>query len=194
MNEKNADRRVRKTKNLLKKGLIDLMKERSFREITVKELADYADINRGTFYLHYKDVFDLMEQTEHELMEQIISIFRKYNPHELSQSPRPIYADLFSAVQENAGLCRVLLGPNGDIAFLTKFKTTIYEECLSHWSELNAGKSDIRQEYFASFILSGYIGLIQLWLESGMAVSTDELADMGEGFILTGIRSILPVS
>lgn len=51
-----TDRRVRRTRTLLTRGLIQLMKEKDIKEISVKELSDLADINRGTFYLHYTDI------------------------------------------------------------------------------------------------------------------------------------------
>ena len=56
MPENLADRRVRKTRALLRQGLIGLMREKSVQDITVKELCEACDINRGTFYLHYTDV------------------------------------------------------------------------------------------------------------------------------------------
>ena len=51
-----VDRRVRKTKAQLRRGLARLMQEKSINEITVKELVDEVDINRSTFYLHYTDI------------------------------------------------------------------------------------------------------------------------------------------
>lgn len=62
MTQENPDRRVRKTRKLLKECLIRLLKEKRVQDITVRELTDMADLNRGTFYLHYKDVFDLLEK------------------------------------------------------------------------------------------------------------------------------------
>ena len=62
-----VDRRVRKTRRQLRECLITLLKEKKVQDITVRELTDMADLNRGTFYLHYKDVFDLLEKTEAEL-------------------------------------------------------------------------------------------------------------------------------
>ncbi len=58
-----VDRRVRKTRRQLRECLITLLKEKKVQDITVRELTDMADLNRGTFYLHYKDVFDLLEKT-----------------------------------------------------------------------------------------------------------------------------------
>ena len=66
MSTDSIDRRVRKTRRQLRECLISLLKEKKVQDITVRELTDMADLNRGTFYLHYKDVFDLLEKTEAE--------------------------------------------------------------------------------------------------------------------------------
>lgn len=58
MGEETVDRRVRKTKKQLRECLTRLLKEKKVQDITVRELTDMADLNRGTFYLHYRDVFD----------------------------------------------------------------------------------------------------------------------------------------
>lgn len=62
--EKKVDRRVRKTKRQLRQALTQLLQQKPIKDITVREIADLVDINRGTFYLHYKDVYDMLEQIE----------------------------------------------------------------------------------------------------------------------------------
>jgi AcrR family transcriptional regulator len=57
-----VDRRIVKTKRLLENALVKLMIEKGFDKISIKDLTEEADINRGTFYLHYKDKYDLLEQ------------------------------------------------------------------------------------------------------------------------------------
>ena len=66
MEEKVVDRRVRKTKRQLRLALMKLMSEKSVKDISVRELAAIADINRGTFYIHYRDVGDLLQRLEDE--------------------------------------------------------------------------------------------------------------------------------
>ena len=65
---KETDRRVRKTREQLRHGLAELLCEKSIREITVKELVERVDINRSTFYLHYSDIYDMMEKIENGLV------------------------------------------------------------------------------------------------------------------------------
>ena len=68
------DRRIAKTKILLENSLIKLMIEKGFDKISIKDLCEEADINRGTFYLHYKDKYDLLEQKEDEILKGFIKI------------------------------------------------------------------------------------------------------------------------
>ncbi|WP_207706266.1 TetR/AcrR family transcriptional regulator [Clostridium sp. HBUAS56017] len=54
------DRRYRRTQNQLKKAIIELLKVKNINQISVRELSEMADINRATFYLHYKTPYDLL--------------------------------------------------------------------------------------------------------------------------------------
>ena len=74
MEGKREDRRIRRTKRLLIQALTKLMQQKQVNEITVKELTDLADINRGTFYLYYKDIFDMLEKIENELFGKLEGI------------------------------------------------------------------------------------------------------------------------
>jgi len=60
------DRRVRKTKAQLREGLARLMQQKSIKEISVKELVDEVDINRSTFYLHYTDIYQMLQKIEED--------------------------------------------------------------------------------------------------------------------------------
>ena len=73
-----VDRRVRKTKAQLREGLAHLMLEKSIKEITVKELVDKVDINRSTFYLHYSDIYQMLQKIEEEALENITCMLITY--------------------------------------------------------------------------------------------------------------------
>ena len=57
-----VDRRILKTQESLKKVVIELMTEKNFDDITIQDIADRANVNRGTIYLHYQDKFDLLDK------------------------------------------------------------------------------------------------------------------------------------
>lgn len=73
-----VDRRIRKTKSQLKSGLAQLMMEKSINEISVKELVEKVDINRSTFYLHYSDIYNLLDEVENDMLKEITHIIETH--------------------------------------------------------------------------------------------------------------------
>ena len=98
------DRRVRKTRAILKQSLITLMKEKSIKHITVKELCEQSDINRGTFYLHYSDVFDLFEQVETEFFNNLKEVLDK-NRHDSTNLKDTHLEPIFRFIYRESGSC-----------------------------------------------------------------------------------------
>ena len=65
------DERVIKTKKLIKTALSELIQEKGFDHVSITDLTQRANINRGTFYLHYQDKYDLLEKFENEVLDDI---------------------------------------------------------------------------------------------------------------------------
>ena len=82
---KKVDRRVRKTKMQLRQGLARLMQKKSIKEITVKELVDEVDINRSTFYLHYTDIYQMLEKIEEDMRRILPAHHKQILPHSPEQ-------------------------------------------------------------------------------------------------------------
>ena len=62
------------TRDKLKKALMILLNEKSLNDISVSELTKEAHINRGTFYLHYDDKMDLVDNLVEEIFEELKEI------------------------------------------------------------------------------------------------------------------------
>ena len=187
-----VDRRVRKTRRQLRECLITLLKEKKVQDITVRELTDMADLNRGTFYLHYKDVFDLLEKTEAELQEDFNQLVCKHDAVDLKQRPSVIFNEIYSLVYDNADLIEILLGENGDLNFVNRLKQLIREKCLKDWMEVFRSGNAAAFDAFFSFIVSGCIGLVQYWLDSGLKETPEQLASLVEQIISKGLRMFQP--
>ena len=182
-----VDRRVRKTRKQLRECLITLLKEKKVQDITVRELTDMADLNRGTFYLHYKDVFDLLEKTEAELQEDFHQLVCKHDAVDLKQRPSVIFNEIYSLVYDNADLIEILLGENGDLNFVNRLKQLIREKCLKDWMEVFRSGNAAAFDAFFSFIVSGCIGLVQYWLQTGLKETPEQMAKLTEHIITKGI-------
>ncbi len=184
MNEKEkqkpvTDRRIRKTRAALKHSLTVLMKEKSVKDISVKELTGLADVNRGTFYLHYKDVFDLLEQSEDDLLQELHETVNAFSPTLLNEKPDRLFKEIYELCLENADLVRILIGENGDIKFLNKLKKLMHDR-LDEWSNILRAQHPQARDFDAyfAFLVGGCISLLQYWFQNGMQETPAQLADI----------------
>ncbi len=182
--EKKTDRRVLRTRKMLLEGLTDLLKEKDIKDISVKELADYADINRCTFYLHYKDVYDMLEKIEMEFVDDFNTMLDSCI--ESTPDPYPFMCAFLSYSYEHQETLSALLGKHGDLAFINYMKKIIQERMLFIW-EKNAYRTD-HFEYYSAFIISGCLGLVEKWVQNGFVESPEDMAEMAAKMILQGIK------
>lgn len=186
MEEKKLDRRVRKTKRQLRQALTTLLQEKPIQNITVREITEMVDINRGTFYLHYKDVYDMLEQIETEIFEEFDHLLNDH-PDDPLDKPLPLLNDVFTYFTDNADMAIALMGPNGDHAFVDKLKHLVKDRCFYEWMQMYSNRDTKKFEYFYSFVVYGCIGLFQTWLETGMQESPEIMAALAEQMILKGV-------
>lgn len=189
--EKKEDRRVRRTKKLLSQGLIELMQHKQVKDITVRELADLVDVNRGTFYLYYRDIFDLLEQLEDELFEQLNAVILSHQGESVLTHIRPVLVDVFRIVAENKDICRVLLSDNGDIKFLQKLSDVIQEKLRTEWLH-GYVHNEAEFEYRYAFGALGFVGLLRTWLHRDCAESAEGMAVLADSLIRQGIMNGIP--
>lgn len=208
MKGETLDRRIRKTRRVIRQCLTELLKTKRIQDITVREISEKADINRGTFYLHYRDIFDLMEQIENELLEELADVLNHFKASDLLSNPALVFTCVFQLVKENSDMVSILIGQNGDINFVNRLKDIVREKCLKDWMELfrpgaDGGRQTSRSsqntllddsafEAYYSFTVTGCIGLVQYWLDSGLKETPEQLASLVEQIISKGLRMFQP--
>lgn len=179
------DRRIRKTRAILKSTLIEIMTQKSIKHITVKEICEIADLNRGTFYLHYRDVYDMLEKIEEEFFDELTKIIESHKG-EITNDKKPLLKDLFSFSKNNKSFCKAMLSEHGDIGFMRKLLKYLYSEMQSLY-----GKNSSAAEHSCYFIIYGCIGLIENWLQTGAKETPEEMAILAEEIIMDGISKYI---
>lgn len=180
------NRSVRNTKRKLREGLLQLMAQKPINEISVKELTELVDVNRGTFYFHYADIFDMLHRIEDEFFEQFNTTLNEMVPN-FSATGYPYLHAVFGFLWENRSFCKIMLGPNGDMQFVDRVKRLVDEKCSYFWRALAPeGKAD-RFEMYNAFIINGCIGLIQKWLDDGQSETTDGITELAAKIILASV-------
>ncbi|MRN54716.1 TetR/AcrR family transcriptional regulator [Paenibacillus monticola] len=173
MSEK-IDRRKVRTKKLLRKALIEVMERKGAERITVSDLTKEADINRGTFYLHYMDSMDMLKQVKEEIWEGLRQRMDKLDSHEYLQyaekrEPYPAMVKVVEYFGENADFFRVILGPKGDPSFAIRIKEFLKTQHLSKVLQIDLDISNtiIPYDYMVTSIASANLSILQHWIETG---------------------------
>ncbi|MGL6292575.1 TetR/AcrR family transcriptional regulator [Eubacterium aggregans] len=159
--EKKEDRRVRKTKHQLRQALTELLKEKPIQEIKVREIADLIDINRGNFYQHYRDIYDMLYQIEDELFAQFNQILAETEEEADETIAMPLLTKIFTFLKDNSDLTVALMGPNGDPVFVEKVKALVKERCIHDWMHAYHDAKTPNFEYYYAFVVSGCLGIFQ---------------------------------
>ena len=181
------DRRVRRTKQLIKQSLIELMHEKPFKDITVKDITERADLNRGTFYLHYVDIYDLLSKIEDETLQAIEEMMLDYRCKINMPSCYELLDELFSYIEDNRDLFEVLLHSQSEGIFLNKLQYLIKTMGLDLMNMIYKDTSRPHYCYFLSFVLNGVLGVTEQWFNNGMDMSSTEMATMIDHFIMDRI-------
>lgn len=184
--EKNMDRRVKRTREQLKRALAQELTTKNLNEITVMRLSELADINRATFYLHFKDVYDLYQRTEQEVLDTFGQLVTE---HLMRPSTRllPVLSEAFEFIAQNQPICLAIFKVNG-AGFLEQIVERCRPKSAKEWQKL-LGVEALR-EYRYAFITSGCIGLMQTWMRSGMKESPRDMSALAEELMTKSISNV----
>lgn len=175
----NVDRRVRKSKAALQEALLTLMKTKDFKSISITDLVQLADLNRGTFYKHYQDKEELLEEIIDEVMKDLTVSYRA--PYEsltvieiskLSASAIKI----FEHVAAHANFYSLL----GKANILTGLQTRICDELIELISQdlpNNPLNTKINIRLIASYQAYAIWGMITEWIQSDFIYPADYMAE-----------------
>jgi len=183
------DRRVQYTKMVLKLSLVHLMAEKPVGRVTIKEICERADVNRGTFYTHYADQYDLLEEIEDDLDGEIKAALAKNLPN--SSNVTMVVAEILTAVAARATLCQVLFSDHGDATFVNKIMSNTRAQFLAEWST-KVHPEDVPQlDRFYVFTANGIAAVIRDWLRGGTVETPAAIASFVQKTIDGGLASFV---
>ncbi len=186
MEVRKTDRRVKYTKQVLKQSLLDLMTAGPISKITVKDLCERADINRGTFYTHYQDPYDLLNQIEQELLDDIMQQLSSLKQNSI----HVMIGGILISIERNRALCRVLFSEYGDKAYLAHIIDLAKELTIVEWRKVMPNIDENRLQYIYTFISNGSVALIQQWVQKDHGEAPNELAAFIEQLSFQCLRTV----
>ena len=161
------DQRVRLSRQLLRSALIVLLKEKNINKISVREICDAAEINRTTFYKHYGNPYDLLEDIENSLLEELSS--------KICPGSKNCMAQILKIIDQKTEVYRLLANNNVDPLFPQKLlNLPAVRESLSNITAQR--ESGDYGGYVYEFLTWGGYSVIRRWLNKEKRESPEEMA------------------
>lgn len=207
MNEKREDRRVHRTRRLLREALTALILERGYDAVTVEEIAQRADVGRTTFYLHYRDKEDLLlesiDATINDLIAQIAGLpletWQATAAPQQTAAASPLKSPIllvFEHAVKNYDLYRVMLRGEGVSRAQSRIRQTIAQAAKAFFLDQRANqglhlKPGITLDFFANYFASSLMGVLTWWLEDGMPYPPEAMAEMFQRMFIPGAQAVI---
>lgn len=186
-----VDLRIKKTQKAIKESFFELIEEKDFKHISVKDITDRAMISRNTFYLHYTDKYDLFNKICDDLMRTLFfrvskQLRRAQRGGFTSESVANIIKNGISAIDENKDEYRILFSVSGAADVLTDRINAVARRLLDFVKDDIEGIS----EWSMAYIVSGITGVIRYHVIHGAADIDEEC----ENFTKIHLKSIIEIA
>ncbi|WP_281693150.1 TetR/AcrR family transcriptional regulator [Agathobaculum desmolans] len=190
MSESLTNRRVQFTLRTLREAMIDLIVQKPLNSITVTDLCAKADINRSTFYLHYRDVHELFEEIE----DSILSFLEEQlGPVPSLQTLSELIPFLYAMQQSprKRKLFYTLCSEQGDARFIRRLHELTYTAFQRGWESRVPNADENQKRLIFSYIVPGVVSVLSAWVQNDLpGLRAEQLVSLLNGLIEQGIASL----
>lgn len=187
------DLRVQKTLRAIDEAIIVLLGKKSFENITIQDISSEAMINRGTFYSYYKDKYELIENYQESMMndiEQLLyknitgSSFKDVGESRLKET----ILQLFQYLKEHRSRVLVIANSLGSAELAKYFSQHMFDFYKVKSREFGVElDSEIFTDYLITYVTNAHMGILLKWLKEGCTESIEEMAMFIETFTIKGV-------
>ena len=191
------DRRKRKTRKAIFDACVSLMQEKEFQHLTVNEIVERADINRGTFYLHFVDKYDMMNSFENEMIEKIEDVILNNLPEKqfeelFIQSRYDTVVEILKCYEQNKELLHLLMRSSHSASFQAKLrdklKFVITEKVFPNFENFEL---QIPTDLFVILFTSISLSLAEYAQQSETPIDAEQLGEFFINVMLHGPAKML---
>lgn len=159
-----VDRRILKTKESLKKAVIELMTKKNFDDITIQDIADQANVNRGTIYLHYQDKYDLLDK----LIEAHIHELEEMGEWACKMDWNDALVPFFEYFEKNYLFFSTMLASKGAPSFRTRLLDFVMRGFKDEIDRESGRNAELSDDVMLQYAGTAYVGVIEWWIKSAM--------------------------
>ena len=178
------------TKEKLSNAFWTLYEQKPYEQITVREISERAGCNRSTFYTYFKDVYDVLEQTEEEIYRLLEEKFeRSRHLYSREQAAESVWF-IGDFLTKNQKRLLLLLGENGDVKFTHRMMQRIRTQ-MRFYLRAFIDEDDAEFEYMVEYIINAHVALVLRWLQNGCNIPFEQMTALVFRLTTGGLISAL---
>jgi len=181
-----------RSRKLIKQAFVELIKENNIDNISVKDVVTKADVNRGTFYAHYKNVNDVLEQIGNEIISALFEFLDEFKNTRMIENPLPFLMNIARFLEKDLDFYRLLINSQRSADFVIKWKMLFINKILSDEKKMSAIKNKEQFMVCVNLFASGTVGIYQDWLNHRVKISIEDLNLIISDMIKNGFKQFLP--
>ena len=160
--QKKEDKRCVKSKQAIKHSLLVLLRDKPLATITVSELTTMAQVNRKTFYNHYANISDVLDEMENDLIDKLFGFIDHAHPwHEVTNATN-FFGKIFDAIKNNTAEFRLLIQSGTHFNLVEGFRAkirTVFDDFLSRCDESDR----VVMVYLLDYVCAGVVSVLERW-------------------------------
>jgi AcrR family transcriptional regulator len=175
------DRRVQRTRKLLRESLMELILEEGYDAISIQDITDKANLGRATFYLHFKDKDELLLDVVDQFMADFLDQVPQFSQAQWRLEDIKAITKLFDFAADHYDLYRILIIGSGGITASRQLHHTIAENiktCIRNEMEERGIEPVIPVDFIANHFAGSLLATIYWWLDSDLIYTAEEMAVM----------------
>ena len=184
--------KTEQTKADLKEAFWRLYAEKPIEKITVGEVCELAGYNRGTFYLHFQDLYDMLHGIEDTLLagmtDCVEACMKRLESDSGKVSLIAACADVVLFYERNKPYIVVLFGERGDPAFIYQLKDNLKPLWRRYVVNADSKRTEQELDLLLEYTLSGTLFMISRWLKDPNGASAKQLAHLVYDFAIKDVR------
>lgn len=175
------------TPERLKDAFWQLYTEKDINKIKITEITDLAGYKRGVFYSYFKNIYELFDVIEREVMLEIKEISQLIQAFIIDETyNQETLSIIINNYKKNEKYLKVLFTKNDNPRFMMRMKKMLKENLINEAKKAHCHKENI--EYYIEYYVSGMVGLLINWFINGNQLSVDEFSNLV--IELTGLKSV----
>ncbi len=170
-----------RSKRLIREALVTMMRQKPFEKITITDIVKTADINRGTFYAHYKDTEEVLASIKEIAGEEFASAFEGMTPDIVLANPRPLFSSLTGLILKDRDYYKLILSVDvfRGAVMQSRFRIVRYLMSSTSFQHL-ASEPEMKPRLSAGldFLVTGIINLYADVISGDVPIPLEELPDL----------------